>query len=274
MNELIESHLGYAHAIAAELAGRYPPNITRSDLESAAELGLVQAARSYDPSRSVSFATFAYYRIRGAIFDDVRKSWQAAHLKCDANDDTEESAQAVPQQGADASYGDSHELTSSSATSSLISLDSVSPERLPATTESPASQAMKKQEAEAIRRALRQLPKRHRFVLEASYYEDLSLVSIGRQLNLSKSWVSRIHAQALSMLRSILRGSRRARRILQPTTPIKGPALSSRSSFRNRLPAQAVWQPRNRKRHAQVSEMRCYLPLSVRTESCSREAKE
>jgi RNA polymerase sigma factor for flagellar operon FliA len=66
MNELIESHLGYAHAIAADLAGRYPPNI--ADLESAAELGLVQAARSYDPSRAVSFATFAYYRIRGAIF--------------------------------------------------------------------------------------------------------------------------------------------------------------------------------------------------------------
>ena len=81
MNELIESHIGYAHAIAAELAGKYPPNITRADLERAAEFGLVQAAQSYDPSRSVSFATFAYYRVRGAIFDEVRKSWHASHLK-------------------------------------------------------------------------------------------------------------------------------------------------------------------------------------------------
>src|SRR5215469_3777051 len=81
MNELIEIHIGYAHSIAAELAGKYPPNITRADLERAAEFGLVQAAQSYDPSRSVSFTTFAYYRVRGAIFDEVRKSWHASHLK-------------------------------------------------------------------------------------------------------------------------------------------------------------------------------------------------
>jgi RNA polymerase sigma factor for flagellar operon FliA len=213
MNELIESHLGYAHAIAAELAGKYPPNITRGDLESAAELGLVQAARSYDPSRSVSFATFAYYRIRGAIFDEVRKSWQAAHFKGDASDYmAEESAQSAPQQGEP--YGELHEAASSSACNCLISLDTVGPERVPTTTESPACQMLKKEEAEAIKRALRQLPKRHQFVLQAYYYEDHSLVSIGRQLNLSKSWVSRIHAQALSMVRNILQGSRRTREIV------------------------------------------------------------
>jgi RNA polymerase sigma factor for flagellar operon FliA len=209
MNKLIESHLGYAHAIAADLAGKYPPNITRSDLEGAAELGLVQAARSYDPSRAVSFATFAYYRIRGAIFDEVRKSWQAAHLTSDANGySTEDPAISAPQPGEDIPYGELQERFSSSAISSLIPLGTVSPERLPATTESPASQVQREQEAEAIRRALRRLPKRHRFVLQAHYYEDLSFVSIGRQLNLSKSWVSRIHRQALSMVRSCLQGSR------------------------------------------------------------------
>jgi RNA polymerase sigma factor for flagellar operon FliA len=209
MDKLIESHLGYAHAIAADLAGKYPPNITRSDLEGAAELGLVQAARSYDPSRSVSFATFAYYRIRGAIFDEVRKSWQAAHLTSDSSDYmAEDPVQSALQQRAGTSNGERHERSFSSGISSLFPLGTFSPERLPATTESPAGQVQRKQEAEAIRRALRQLPKRHRFVLQAHYYEDLSFVSIGRQLNLSKSWVSRIHRQALSRIHSILQGSR------------------------------------------------------------------
>ncbi|HEY4048467.1 MAG TPA: sigma-70 family RNA polymerase sigma factor [Acidobacteriaceae bacterium] len=205
MNELIESHLGYAHAIAAELAGKYPPNITRADLEGAAEFGLVQAARSYDPSRKVSFATFAYYRVRGAIFDEVRKSWQASHLKGGSDKSaSEEITEAAPHWEAYAAREEFEDYTSSLGGTYFISLDSAYPESVPAATDSPATQLLKKEEFEAIREALRQLPKRHRFVLQAHYYEDLSLVSIGRRLNLSKSWVSRIHAQALAMVRKIL----------------------------------------------------------------------
>jgi RNA polymerase sigma factor for flagellar operon FliA len=208
MNELIESHIGFAHAIAAELAGKYPPNITRADLEGAAELGLVQAARSYDPSRSVSFATFAYYRVRGAIFDEVRKSWQASHLKSGSDKAaSEEFADAAPHQEAQASWEGFEDSTSFLGSTSFISLSSNHSERVAATTESPASQVLRKEEFEAIQEALQKLPKRHRFVLRAYYYEELSLVSIGRQLNLSKSWVSRIHAQALAMVRKILQES-------------------------------------------------------------------
>jgi RNA polymerase sigma factor for flagellar operon FliA len=210
MNQLIESHLGYAHAIAADLAGKYPPNITRDDLEGAAEFGLVQAARSYDPSRSVSFATFAYYRVRGAIFDEVRKSWHASHLKS-ASDKAAPEKFAEARQPESFALGEESEeyISSSQSSTCFISLDSTCPEPVSATSESPASQVLRKEECEVIREAIRQLPKRHRFVLQAHYYEDLSLVSIGRRLNLSKSWVSRIHAQALVMLRKILQNSRK-----------------------------------------------------------------
>lgn len=211
MDELIENHLGYAHGLAANLAGKYPPNITRADLQSAAELGLVQAARSYDPSKCVSFSTFAYYRVRGAIFDEVRKLWHAAHVEGGTNNHTvAEAAPSEPQAETDAWYGDSNAQASFGAGGYLVSLESSRPENIPATTETPATHVLKKEEAEGIQAALRQLPKRHRFVLHAYYYEDLSLVSIGKKLNLSKSWVSRIHGQALSMVRDILQDSGRA----------------------------------------------------------------
>lgn len=238
MNELIESHLGYAHAIAAELAGKYPPNITRADLEGAAEFGLVQAARSYDPSRRVSFATFAYYRVRGAIFDEVRKSWQASHLKGGSDKSaSEDFAEAAPHWEAYASRDEFEDYTSSPGRTNFISLDSSYPERLLAATDSPATQVLKKEESEAVQEALRQLPKRHRFVLQAYYYDDLSLVSIGRQLNLSKSWVSRIHAQALAMVRKILQESRKPSGLLQP-------APSHRRG--SAIPLQATSAPNNR----------------------------
>ena len=220
MNELIESHIGFAHAIAAELAGKYPPNITRADLEAAAELGLVQAARSYDPSRSVSFATFAYYRVRGAIFDEVRKSWQASHLKNGSDKATsEEFADTAPHQEAEAqvSWEGFEDSASSSGSASVISLSSNHSERLAAMTESPASHVLRREESEAIQEALRKLPKRHRFVLRAYYYEEHSLVSIGRQLNLSKSGGSRIHAQALAMVGKILQESGNPPASRQPT---------------------------------------------------------
>src|SRR5580698_2918342 len=209
MNELIESHLGYAHAIAADLAGKYPPNITRADLQGAAEFGLVQAARSYDPSKCVSFATFAYYRVRGAIFDEVRKSWRASHMR-DGTDKSSsgEFTEAMQPRGTYASWEESESYSVSAGGTYLVSLDADA-EPVSVATESPASLVLRKEESETIQSAMRRLPKRHRFVLHAHYYEDLSLVSIGRQLNLSKSWVSRIHSQALAMVRKILQESRK-----------------------------------------------------------------
>lgn len=205
IDELIESHLNYAHAIAADLARKYPPNITRADLESAAELGLVQAARRYDPSKRASFATFAYCRVRGAIFDEVRRSWRATHLSgSDPIVSEPETEPAKP-----ARHGE-EELHGFCFSLEALSLNSFRVQSVLTTMESPASRVLRQEEAEVIKAALQKLPNRHRFVLQAHYYEELSLVSIGRALNLSKSWVSRIHAQALSMVRNILQDSRKA----------------------------------------------------------------
>src|ERR1700732_1691603 len=71
-DRLVETFRSYSHAIAAEVLRKYPA-IARDDIIGAAELGLVEAAQNFDPSRGVLFKTFAYYRIRGAIYDALRK---------------------------------------------------------------------------------------------------------------------------------------------------------------------------------------------------------
>jgi RNA polymerase sigma factor for flagellar operon FliA len=192
----------------------------------------VEAARRYDPSKSVSFATFSYYRIRGAIFDEVRKSWQASHLKSSCEKSIpEEFAEALPRREENASWEEFEDNTYPQGDTYLISLDSSHAERMIAATESPASHVLKKEESEAIQEAIQQLPKRHRFVLRAHYYEDLSLVSIGKQLNLSKSWVSRIHAQALAMVREILQEHRTSSDLLR-VRPRRGrKAISMQATF-------------------------------------------
>src|ERR1700733_12128212 len=78
---LTEVNLSYAHAIAAEVSRKLPPLLERKDVQGWAALGLVEAANSFDPNRGVQFKTFAYYRIKGAIYDGLRKmGWYSKGL--------------------------------------------------------------------------------------------------------------------------------------------------------------------------------------------------
>jgi RNA polymerase sigma factor for flagellar operon FliA len=220
MDALIEDHIGYAHAIAADLVSKYPSNVTRSDLKSAAEFGLVQAARAYDPTKGISFTTFAYYRIRGAILDEVRQLCRAARFEAVANEFMTEQVSNTSSKGELATHKELQGLTSQLMAQYLLSLDSAHLERVPDRTKSPADQVLSKESSDAVRWALAQLAERYRVVLQAYYYEELSLESIGRRMNLSKSWVSRIHGKALSSLREMLQRPHSSRGNLpkQPVT--------------------------------------------------------
>jgi RNA polymerase sigma factor for flagellar operon FliA len=57
--------------MARQMKSRFPG--ARDEFESAAFLALVEAAQSYDSSRNVNFATYARYRIRGALYDVYRE---------------------------------------------------------------------------------------------------------------------------------------------------------------------------------------------------------
>jgi RNA polymerase sigma factor for flagellar operon FliA len=208
MDQLIEKHIRYAHAIARSLLSRYPSNVSQRDLESAAEFGLVQAGRAYDPTRGIPFTTFAYYRIRGAIFDEIRQLCRASCFEAAASDYMAEQTTAahVPE-NAEAAYQELRGITSHLVSSYLLSLDSVREERIAEASTSPVGQVLHQEETEIVRKAMEQLPERYRTVLHAYYYQELSLESIGKRLNLSKSWVSRLHAKALSRLHEILKQS-------------------------------------------------------------------
>ena len=49
-----------------------PSNIDIDDLISAGVIGLMDAIEKYDPSQDNKFKTYAEFRIRGAILDELR----------------------------------------------------------------------------------------------------------------------------------------------------------------------------------------------------------
>lgn len=207
---MIESYRSYAHAIAAEVLRKLPPAVDKGDVRAAAELGLVEAARSFDPSRGVLFKTFAYYRIRGAIYDELRKAGcfsrhPKLRFEAAANDYMQDyaSASPAPQVAPADALAELQQLTSAVVSSYVLSLDALVRE-VPDGRPSPEEICSRQETRGRIRSALAQLPPKNREVVEAYYFGDATLDEIGRKLGLSKSWVCRLHAKSLEMLRALL----------------------------------------------------------------------
>jgi RNA polymerase sigma factor (sigma-70 family) len=71
-NELVAANLSLVQAIAAKLKRSLGRTLEFEDLVAYGSKGLVEAADRFDPTVGVSFTTFAYYRIRGAMLDGLR----------------------------------------------------------------------------------------------------------------------------------------------------------------------------------------------------------
>jgi RNA polymerase sigma factor for flagellar operon FliA len=69
---LVEANLWIVEEIVAELGATWPNDVDRAEMASAGRVGLVEASRSFDPSKGVAFADWARIRARGAVLDAVR----------------------------------------------------------------------------------------------------------------------------------------------------------------------------------------------------------
>ena len=66
-------HIGLVHKTAIHLKARLPDSVDLEELVQIGMIGLLEAAKSYDPAKGEDLAKFASSRIRGAILDEVRK---------------------------------------------------------------------------------------------------------------------------------------------------------------------------------------------------------
>src|SRR5690348_12850285 len=71
-DKLIMEYAPLIRFIAQKIAVRLPSNIELDDLISSGVIGLMDAIEKYDPTRDNRFKTYAEFRIRGAILDELR----------------------------------------------------------------------------------------------------------------------------------------------------------------------------------------------------------
>ena len=222
-DRLIEEHLHLVHSIAAKLRGRLGKTMEPGDLVGYGTQGLIEAARRYDPKHGATFSTFAYYRIRGAMFDGMRTmGWfsrsdyarlraeerAAEYLAAAAEREaTERMAASASEAATDkaAALETIAELLGGIATIHITSLEAARDE--PDHRFRAPDQAMLDVEGgERVRAALAALPAKERRLLRLYYWSDQNLEAAGKKMGLSKSWASRLHARAVQHLREILEG--------------------------------------------------------------------
>lgn len=211
--QLVEQYYPYATSIANRVAKSLSSDVDYDDILCNARLGLLEAAQRFDAAQEVDFRTFAYYRIKGAIYDGLRKSgWIPrslyAKLKFEeaANDYLRQKSiqQSMTVGEAGEPVDDEHhiaETVNSLASIYVISLDAnedldVEDDRQVDLEQRTALYQIRQH----MRDAISALPPTEKQLIMMYYFQNRTLEEAGERLHLSKSWTSRLHARALEML--------------------------------------------------------------------------
>lgn len=86
----MDESVGLVRTLAAGLYRQSGGAADRDELQSAGFAGLVCAAQRYHPGRGTAFASFAYYRILGAMRDQMRAARDVEHHDGDPADVVED----------------------------------------------------------------------------------------------------------------------------------------------------------------------------------------
>jgi len=218
---LVERHLDVARKAAAIVYPRVSGHVEFDELVALANAGLAEAALRYDPDRGVAFATFAWYRVQGAIVDALRKSsqlpkrvWARLVALRAASDYLEQRHErdvgarksgAAPASGGDA-LASVKDALSAIRTMYVTSLETLQERGFDAPDDAPAGEQRidDNRLARKLRIALRRLPDKERELVTKHYWEGKNLLEAGAELGISKSWASRLHAQAMDRLRVLV----------------------------------------------------------------------
>jgi RNA polymerase sigma factor FliA len=79
---LIVAHIPLVRYVASRMMPSLHSSVERQDLVSYGMFGLMDAIEKFDLNAGVKFSTFATYRIRGAITDEMRgQAWEPRSVR-------------------------------------------------------------------------------------------------------------------------------------------------------------------------------------------------
>jgi RNA polymerase sigma factor for flagellar operon FliA len=222
---LVEDHLPMVRAIAVTVRRQLSDRLELDELVGYGSTGLIEAAGRFDPVHGVKFSTFAWHRVRGAIYDGLREmghmkraDYARLQVAIRAGEVLENLAErergaaeaaggARPAPSLEDDLRSLHDALANVTATYVTSLEALAEQGAEfATDELPLDEALDARQAPArVRAVLGTLPEKERHFIEKHYFEGKTLLEAGAELGLSKSWSSRLHARAVELLRERLR---------------------------------------------------------------------
>ena len=218
--KLVEDNLDVARKAAAMIYPRVRDHVEFEELVALGNAGLAEAAQRYEPDRGATFATYAWYRVQGAIVDGLRKmtslprrTWarlvalRAAGEYLEHRGERDEGARqrgVSPPEGVDA-LAAVRAAMSAIKTMFATSLEAMQEQgNEPASTDDVGDRLDRSRIAKKLRDAIDALPPRERELVTKHYWEGKNLLEAGEELGISRSWACRLHAQAVERLRAVV----------------------------------------------------------------------
>lgn len=215
---LVEEYAPLVKRIAYRISARLPSSVQIDDLLQAGMIGLLSASRQYSGAHGASFETYAGIRIRGAVWDEIRRQdWVPRSVHSKAREVAEAIREIEHRTGCEAqpdevvellgiTHEEYHRILAESLGSRLISVDDadVKWETPEVQGNGPMEEVAKQGFLEGVTQAVENLPEREQLVLSLYYDEELNMREIGAVLDVSESRVCQIHSQAMLRLRARL----------------------------------------------------------------------
>jgi RNA polymerase sigma factor for flagellar operon FliA len=182
--KIVLSYLNLVHYVITKTSLIQNGLLDRRDFFQFGIEGLSEAIDRFDPDYGTKFETYAIQRIRGKIYDELRK------------------------------YSNKHELVAESETSSSYAHSDISlnqtlndddgiqyHELIPSDMEKPDAILEKKDLKEKLLDIMKTLNDRERTILSLYYYEELNYKDIAQVLNITVPRVSQIHSRIINSLK-------------------------------------------------------------------------
>jgi len=224
--EFILTYTPLIKYIASRLAMRLPTYISIDDLISSGVIGLIDAVDKFDTTKNVQFKTYAEFRIKGAMLDELRAlDWVPRSVRRKIHElehmysqlEKELGRPAMDEEVAlalDVSMEEFHKLLDETKSVTFLDIELLRQRVSDAgdggeptdffeqAGKDPFGAINLSQVRELVAKAIEGLSQKERLVVTLYYYEELTMKEIGLVMGYTESRISQMHSKAVLRLRS------------------------------------------------------------------------
>ena len=227
-DEFIMKYAPLVKNIVERISAKLPSHLmVKEDLINVGVIGLISSIEKFDKKRNVKFETYASFRIRGAVLDELRardwmpRSTRNKHSKLEESFSSLQKMLGRPPDEEEMcrylniSLEKYHKVLDEAKGITLLSSEDLPPDYRETykhydflediEQKNPFSFLATNELKGILKKAIDALPEKERLVLSLYYYEELTMKEIGRVVNLTESRVCQLHTQAIFRLRGSLK---------------------------------------------------------------------